>query len=281
MRSTVKVAMVQMGSVESKEANVKKALDYAKMAVRDNAELIVYNELFTTQYFPATEDPKFFDLAEPDDGPTVKTFAEFSRQYKVGMIITIFEEDKKVRGVYYDTAIFIREGKVLGKYRKTHIPQLPGYYEKFYFKPGKDYPVFDFGDYKVGSVICYDRHFPEGVRILALKGADVVVIPTTTNFYPETWELELRAHAAFNTLYVVGVNRTAEVFQGREIDYFGKSLVADPSGKIVKEMSTSEGYEVVDLELNAIRERRKKAPFLKDRKPENYGEISSLYIESL
>ncbi|MQL54424.1 carbon-nitrogen hydrolase family protein [Acidianus ambivalens] len=277
----VKIAMIQMGGVESKEANIKKALDYAKSAIKDGAELIVYNELFTTQYFAATEDPKFFDLAEPDDGPTVRTFAEFSKQYKVGMVITFFEEDKKIRGMYYDTSVFIKDGNVLGKYRKTHIPQVPGYYEKFYFKPGKDYPVFDFGEYKVGGVICYDRHFPEGVRILTLKGADIVTIPTTTNFYPETWELELRAHAAFNTIYVVGVNRTPEVFQGREIDYFGKSLVADPMGRILKEMDSQEGYEIVDVDLNFIRERRKKAPFLRDRKPENYTEISSIYIESL
>jgi N-carbamoylputrescine amidase len=277
----VKVAMVQMGSVESKEANIRKALDYAEKAAKEGAELIVYNELFTTQYFPAIEDPKFFDLAEPDDGPTVRTFQEFSSKYNVGMVITIFEEDKKIRGTFYDTAIFINKGKVLGKYRKTHIPQLPGYYEKFYFKPGKDYPVFDFGDFKVGSVICYDRHFPEGVRILALKGAEIVTIPTTTNFYPELWELELRAHAAFNTIYVVGVNRTPEVFQGKEIDYFGKSLVADPMGRIVKEMDSSEGFEIVDIDLEFIRQRRIKAPFLKDRKPENYQEISSIYIESI
>ncbi|BAK54464.1 carbon-nitrogen hydrolase family protein [Sulfurisphaera tokodaii] len=277
----VKIAMIQMGSVESKEANIQKALEYTKAAVKDGAELIVYNELFTTQYFPATEDPKFFDLAEPEDGPTVRVFAEFSKQYKIGMIITIFEEDKKIKGIYYDTAIFIKDGKVLGKYRKTHIPQVPGYYEKFYFKPGKEYPVFDFGGYKIGAVICYDRHFPEGVRILTLKGADIVTIPTTTNFYPETWELELRAHAAFNTIYVVGVNRTPEIFQGKEIDYFGKSLVADPTGNILKEMSSQEGYEIVDVNLDFIRERRKKAPFLRDRKPENYTEISSLYIETI
>jgi len=277
----VKVAMIQMGSVESKSANITKALDYAEKAVKEGAELIVYNELFTTQYFPATEDPKFFELAEPEDGPTVRTFQEFSNKYKVGMVITIFEEDKKIRGTYYDTAIFINKGEVLGKYRKTHIPQLPGYYEKFYFKPGKGYPVFDFGGYKVGSVICYDRHFPEGPRILALKGADIITIPTTTNFYPELWELELRAHAAFNTVYVVGVNRTPEVFQGKEISYLGKSLVADPMGRIIKEMDESEGVEVVDVDLDFIRQRRIKAPFLKDRKPENYKDISDIYIENV
>ncbi|BCU71656.1 carbon-nitrogen hydrolase family protein [Stygiolobus caldivivus] len=277
----VKVAMIQMGSVESKSANINKALDYAEKAVKEGAELIVYNELFTTQYFPAIEDPRFFELAEPEDGPTVRTFQEFSHRHKVGMVITIFEEDKKIRGTYYDTAIFINKGEILGKYRKTHIPQLPGYYEKFYFKPGKGYPVFDFGGYKVGTVICYDRHFPEGPRILALKGADIITIPTTTNFYPELWELELRAHASFNTVYVVGVNRTPEVFQGREISYLGKSLVADPMGKIVKEMDGSEGVEVIDLDLDFIRQRRIKAPFLKDRKPENYTDISQLYIESV
>ncbi|BFH74017.1 hypothetical protein SJAV_19610 [Sulfurisphaera javensis] len=277
----VKIGMIQMGSVESKKANIEKALELAKKAIKDGAELIVYNELFTTQYFAATEDPKFFELAEPDDGPTVRTFLEFSKQFKVGMVITFFEEDKKIRGTYYDTSVFIKDGTYLGKYRKIHLPQLPGYYEKFYFKPGKGYPVFDFGEYKVGGIICYDRHFPEGVRILTLKGADIITIPTTTNFYPETWELELRAHAAFNTVYVVGVNRTAEYFQGREIDYYGKSLVADPMGRIVKEMNSDEGYEVVDVDLDFIRQRRIKAPFLKDRIPENYSEISTIHIEEV
>ncbi len=277
----VKVGMVQMGSVESKQANVNKAIDYAKKAVKDGADLVVFNELFNTQYFAAIEDPKFFDLAEYDDGPTVRSFTEFSKLFNVGVVVTFFEEDRKVRGVYYDTSVFLRSGKYLGKYRKIHIPQVPGYYEKFYFKPGMGYPVFDFGDYKVGGVICYDRHFQEGPRILSLKGADLVVVPTTTNFYPETWELELRAHSAFNTLFVVGVNRTEEVFQGRGIDYFGKSLIAGPSGEIVKEMGQEEGYSVVDLDLQVIKERRKKAPFLRDRRPEAYGEISSLYMEDV
>jgi len=277
----VKVGMVQMGSVESKGANVKKALDYAREAAKDGADLIVFNELFTTQYFAATEDPKFFDLAEQDDGPTVRAFVEFSKQYGVGVVVTFFEEDKKVRGVYYDTSAFIKGGEYLGKYRKIHIPQVPGYYEKFYFKPGMGYPVFDFGDYKVGGVICYDRHFPEGVRALTLKGADIVVIPTTTNFYPETWELELRGHGAFNTLFVVGVNRTEEAFQGKTIHYFGKSLISGPSGEIVKEMGEEEGYTVVEIDVDKIRERRKKAPFLRDRRPEAYGDISSVYIEKI
>ncbi|EZQ10317.1 MULTISPECIES: carbon-nitrogen hydrolase family protein [Acidianus] len=277
----IKIGMVQMGSIESKEANITKAIEYGEKATDEGAELIVYNELFSTQYFPAIEDVKFFDLAEKVDGPTVRTFAEFSKKRDVGVVLTIFEEDDKVRGIYYDTAVIVNKGKILGKYRKTHLPQLPGYFEKFYFKPGKTYPVFDMGEYTLGTIVCYDRHFQEGVRILSIKGADIVTVPTTTNFYPETWELELRAHAAFNTVFVVGVNRTKEYFMGREIRYFGKSLVANPTGEIVDEMGEEEGFRIVEVDLDKIKERRRKAPFLKDRKPENYTELSSIYIEEV
>lgn len=274
----VKVAMIQMGSTESKPENLDKAIKYAEQSVKQGAELIVYNELFGTQYFPATEDTVFFNEAEHEDGPTVQRFVEFAKKNNVGFVITIFEEDKKVRGTFYDTAVIIgRKGDIKGKYRKAHIPQLNGYYEKFYWRPGAGYPVFDMGDYKLGCVVCYDRHFPEGVRALALKGADIVAIPTTTNFYPELWELELRSHASFNTIFVVGVNRTKETFRNKEIAYLGRSLVAGPSGEVVHEMSDQEGVAVVDVELQKISDRRKRAPFLSDRKPSNYEDL--VYVD--
>lgn len=275
----VKVAMVQMGSTENKSENLGRAIKYAEDAVKQGAELIVYDELFGTQYFPAAEDNVFFDEAEPEDGPTVRKFIDFAKKNSVAFVVTIFEEDKKVRGTFYDTAIIIgKDGEVKGKYRKAHIPQLNGYYEKFYWRPGAGYPVFDMGDYTLGCVICYDRHFPEGPRALALKGADIVVIPTTTNFYPELWELELRSHASYNTIFVVGVNRTKENFRGKDIAYLGRSLVAGPSGDIIHEMSEKEGVAVVDVDLKKITERRKKAPFLADRKPSNYEDLVFLDI---
>ncbi len=270
----VKIGIIQMGSVPEKGTNIQKALDYSEKAVSDGAEIIVFNELFSTQYFPTEEDVSNFDLAEHIKGPTIEKFQSFSKKNKVIVIPTIFEEDTIARGIYYDTAVFINKfGEIGGIYRKIHLPQLNGYYEKFYFHPGSGYPVFDFGDYKLGSVICYDRHFPEGPRILSLKGADIVVIPTTTNFYPETWELEIKAHAAFNTNFVVGVNRTPETYKGKNIKYFGKSLIAGPSGETIYQMSGKEGVAVIDININDIRNRRRKAPFIADRKIIAYKEI--------
>ncbi|MEM3573062.1 MAG: nitrilase-related carbon-nitrogen hydrolase [Nitrososphaeria archaeon] len=270
----VKVAMVQMGSSDDKYKNIEKALKYADQAVSKGADIIAFNELFTTPYFPAVEDIKYFDYAEKEDGETINILKDYAKKNKVFLLPTIFEEDSNLRGTYYDTAIFIdKEGRVLGKYRKIHIPQLNGYYEKYYFHPGAGYPVFDLGKVKVGTVICYDRHFPEGPRILALKGADIVFIPSTTNFYPETWELELRAHAAFNTVFVVGINRTEEKFNGKVIRYLGKSTITGPSGEIIQQMSEKEGVSVTDLDINLIRARRRKAPFLTDRKIIAYKEL--------
>lgn len=275
----VRIAMIQMGSSENKSENIEKALKYSDQAVAKGAKVIVYNELFTTPYFPAVEDVKYFDYAEKDNGDTVKLLKNYAKEKKVFLLPTIFEEDRNLRGTYYDTAIFInQEGKVLGKYRKIHLPQLNGYYEKFYFHPGGGYPVFSVGDFKIGSIICYDRHFQEGPRILALKGADIVFAPSTTNYYPETWELELRAHAAFNTIFVIGVNRTKEKFNGTNIEYLGKSLIAGPSGEIIYQMSEKEGVSVTEVNLNLVRTRRRKAPFLVDRKITAYKELVEMEV---
>ncbi|WP_287950330.1 nitrilase-related carbon-nitrogen hydrolase [Acidiplasma sp.] len=281
----VRIGMVQMGSVPEKQENIEKAISYTDEAVSQGADIVVYNELFTTPYFPAEENMKYFEYAERDDGETVQIFRKYAREHKVSLIPTIFEEDKVVRGIFYDTAIFIgKDGNVMGKYRKIHLPQLNGYYEKYYFHPGSGYPVFQQDGYKIGSVICYDRHFQEGPRILSLKGADIVFVPTTTNFYPETWELELRAHAAFNTIFVVGVNRTEEEFNGQKIKYLGKSLIAGPSGEIIAQMSDKEGVKVADVNIDLIKQRREKAPFLADRKVIAYkdlvdNDIGNIYYE--
>lgn len=270
----VKVGMIQMASLEDKHKNLEKALRYADQAISQGANIIAFNELFTTPYFPAVEDIKYFDYAEEDKGDTIKTLMEYAKNNKVFMLPTIFEEDSNLRGTYYDTAIFINEkGEVLGKYRKIHLPQLNGYYEKYYFHPGAGYPVVNLGKVRIGTIICYDRHFQEGPRILALKGADIVFAPSTTNFYPETWELEMRAHAAFNTIFMVGLNRTEEEFNGKVIKYLGKSIIAGPSGEVIHQMSNKEGVSVTELDLNLIRERRRKAPFLTDRKIIAYREL--------
>ena len=271
----MKIALVQMCYTENKEENVKKAINYVREASTQGAEIVCLQELFSTIYFPAVEDPRYFALAEPIPGPTINRLCDVAKRFKVSMIVPIFEEDTEVVGIFYNAAVVIgSDGNILGKYRKTHIPQLPGYKEKFFFKPGNPpYSVFDTGSCKLGVVLCYDRHFPEATRIEAVKGAQIVFVPTCTAFYPETWELELRAHAAFNTIFVAGVNRVGKEFPHQAAKYFGKSLMANPRGDIVAQAGEDEELLIVDINLGEVRERRKIAPFLRDRRPELYEDL--------
>lgn len=271
----MKIALVQMRCTENKEENVKKTINYVREASTQGAELICLQELFSTIYFPAVEDTRYFALAERIPGPTINRLCDVAKRFKVSMIASIFEEDTEVVGIFYNTAVVIgSDGNILGKYRKTHIPQLPGYKEKFSFKLGNlPYSVFDTGSCKLGVVLCYDRHFPEPIRVEAIRGAQIVFVPTCTAFYPETWELELRAHAAFNTMFVAGVNRVGKEFPHQAVKYFGKSLIANPRGDIVAQAGEDEELLIVDVNLGEVRERRKIAPFLRDRRPELYEDL--------
>ena len=272
----MKIALIQMCCTENKEENVKKAINYVREASTQGAEIVCLQELFSTIYFPAVEDPRYFALAEPIPGPTINRLCDVAKRFKVSMIAPIFEEDTEVVGIFYNAAVVVgSDGNILGKYRKTHIPQLPDYKEKFYFKVGNlPYSVFDTGSCKLGVVLCYDRHFPEPTRIEAIRGAQIVFVPTCTSFYPETWKLELRAHAAFNTIFVAGVNRVGKEFPHLADNYFGKSLVANPRGDIVAQAGEDEELLIVDVNLGEARERRKIAPFLRDRHPELYEDLT-------
>ncbi len=271
----MKIALVQMRCTENKEENVKKAVNYVREASTRGVEIVCLQELFSTIYFPAVEDYKYFALAEPIPGPTIDRLCDMAKRFKVSIIAPILEEDTEVVGIFYNASVVIgSDGNVLGKYRKTHIPQLPGYKEKFYFKPGNlPYSVFDTGGCKLAVVLCYDRHFPEPIRTEAIRGAQIVFVPTCTAFYPETWELELRAHAAFNTIFVAGVNRVGKEFPRQAAKYFGKSLVANPTGHIAAQAGEDEELLIVDVNLDEVRERRKIAPFLRDRRPELYEDL--------
>jgi N-carbamoylputrescine amidase len=265
-----------MHGARKKEKNIKKAVDHIGVAARKGAEIICLQELFSTQYFCVVQDPKYFNLAEPIPGPTTNKLAKAAKKYSVAIIAPIFELDTEVAGTFYNTAAIIdKKGKIIGKYRKTHIPQLVGYQEKFYFKPGNlGYPVYEIPGLKFGLVICYDRHFEEGPRIEALKGAQIVFVPTCTGFYPELWELELRAHASFNTIFVAGLNRCGVEFPQQPVRYFGKSSVVNPMGQIIARAGEDESVLVTDVNIKEVNERRKIAPFLRDRRPDLYGELS-------
>jgi len=273
----MKVSLLQMSCINDKEKNIEKAISYIRKASEANSDIICLQELFSTIYFAYTQDPKYFELAEKIPGETSRRLEAAAKEYGIAVIAPIFELDSEVPGIYYNTAIVIdstREYK--GKYRKTHLPQLPGYDEKYYFKPGNlGYPVFDVSGHKIGVYICYDRHFPEGPRIMALKGAEVIFIPTCTGVYPELWELELRAHASFNTVYVAGVNRVGSEYEGQSYPYYGGSMVVDPAGKVLAKASNNEELLNVDIDEEALLQRRRNAPFLRDRRPDLYTPLSN------
>lgn len=275
----MKIGLVQMGCGLDKNENVEKAVKYISKAADSGAKIVCLQELFNTIYFPYEEDPKYFDWAEPIPGETTQKIAEAAKENGVAVIAPIFERDTEVYGIYYNSAAVIdSRGRLLGKYRKTSLPQLPHYEEKFYFKPGNlGYPVFELPEIgvKIGVIICYDRHFLEGPRIEALKGAQIVFVPTCTAFYPELWELELRAHASFNTLFVAGLNRCGSEYPSQTEPFYGQSMLIDPKGKVVAKAGTGEEVFVADVNLQEVDARRRIAPFLRDRRPELYQEISS------
>jgi beta-ureidopropionase len=275
----MKIGLVQMTARPEPRENLDKAAKLVAEAASKGAQIACLQELFNTVYVGFEQNPKYFDWAEEIPGPATERMSQVARDNHIAVIAPIFEKDTEVPGLFYNSAAVIdSSGKMVGKYRKASLPQLPEYEEKFYFRPGNlGYPVIDMKDVgaKVGLVICYDRHFLEGPRILALKGAEVVFIPTCTGYYPELWELELRAHAAFNTVFVAGVNRCGVEFPGQKAPYYGKSMVVDPSGNVAARAGEKEEVLVADIDLDKIQERRRLAPFLRDRRPDSYKEIAS------
>ena len=213
------------------------------------------------------------------DGPTVRLMQELAKKHSLVMVVPVYEEE--MPGLYYNTAAVLdRDGAYLGKYRKTHIPQLPpGFWEKFYFKPGNSgYPVFNTGIGKVGVYICYDRHFPEGARALGLNGAEVVFNPSATvaGLSEYLWELEQPAHAVANGYFVGAVNRVGWEQPWQIGEFYGKSYFCDPRGQIIAQGSRDKDEVILaDLDLDEIREVRSTWQFYRDRRPDTYEELAA------
>ena len=271
----VKAALVQMKCGEDRDAIVKDALKHIDNAVSQGAQVVCLQEIFNGIYFPQYVDAKYYAWAETIPGPTTKIIQEKARQHGIVIIAPIYEE--AMRGVYYNTAVVINvDGEMLGRYRKNHIPELPYFFEKFYFKPGNlGYPVFKTPFGKIAVYICYDRHFPEGPRIFGLNGADMMFIPTATKgSYKYLWEVELRAHAIANGLFVGGVNR---VGQEDQMDFYGSSFFSNPRGEIIAQAGDQEDEVVVaELDLDMVKEIRNAWQFYRDRRPETYLDIARL-----
>jgi beta-ureidopropionase len=275
--TVVRAAITQTTWTGDKESMIAKHEQFARDAAKDGARIICFQELFYGPYFGIIEDAKYYDYAEPADGPTVQRFAKLAKELKLVMILPIYEED--MPGVYYNTAVVVdADGTVLGKYRKHHIPNLDRFWEKFYFRPGNlGYPVFDTAVGKVGVYICYDRHFPEGWRELGLGGAEIVFNPSATKpgLSNRLWELEQPAAAAANQYFIGANNRVGtetEEFGDLAVTFYGSSYFVDPRGNYVGDIASQDESEIVtrDLDLGLIREVRNSWQFYRDRRPDSY-----------
>ena len=278
-----KAAMIQFSGAFEKEKNIAKAEKYIAEAVANDAKIVCLQELFNTTYFCYTENPDFWSLAEPIPGPTIDHMCEVAKQHGIVLVAPIYEH--AIKGELYNTAVVIGpDGQIMGKYRKTSIPlvktsSLIGN-EKYYFKPGNlGFPVWQtpFG-VNVGVMICYDRHFPEHARLLALNGADLVFVPTATGGMSRyLWEIELQAHAIDNIYYVGGVNRVGFDEGGAtEQSYYGASFFSDPKGKILDQATEdADGIVYAEIDTAMIEDLRNEWGFFRDRRPEMYAELSS------
>ena len=264
---------------ETKKMMIDKHIKLIKQAADKGAQVTCLQEIFYGPYFCAKQDTRWHEIAEQiPDGPTIQLMQELAKEHTMILIVPIYEVD--MTGVYYNTAAVIDEhGQYLGKYRKHHIPHCnPGFWEKFYFKPGNlGYPVFETSAGKIGVYICYDRHFPEGARELGLNGAEIVFNPSATvaGLSEYLWKLEQPAHAVANQFYVGAINRVGTEAPWNFGEFYGQSYFCDPRGQIMVEGSRDKDEVVIaDLDLDMIEEVRNTWQFYRDRRPESYTQIT-------
>jgi len=265
---------------ETKKMMIDKHIKLIKQAADQGAQVTCLQEIFYGPYFCAEQDTRWYEIAEQiPDGPTIKLMQELAKEHKMILVVPIYEVD--MTGVYYNTAAVIDEhGEYLGKYRKHHIPHCnPGFWEKFYFKPGNlGYPVFETSAGKIGVYICYDRHFPEGARELGLNGAEIVFNPSATvaGLSEYLWKLEQPAHAVANQFYVGAINRVGTEAPWDIGEFYGQSYFCNPRGQIMVEGSRDQDEVVIaDLDLDMIEEVRNTWQFYRDRRPESYTQITA------
>jgi N-carbamoylputrescine amidase len=243
-------------------------------------QVLCLQEVFNQPYFCPSHDSKLYAAAEKiPDGPTVSLMKEYAAKYAMVIVVPIYEED--ITGVYYNTcAVIDADGSYLGKYRKTHIPQVAGFYEKFFFKPGNSgWPVFQTAYCKLGVYICYDRHFPEGWRALALAGAEYIVNPSATvaGLSQYLWKLEQPASAVANGCYIGAVNRVGTEAPWNIGKFYGSSYVVNPRGEFLVEASEDKDELVTaEMDMEKVREVRNLWQFFRDRRPEAYGSLTAI-----
>jgi N-carbamoylputrescine amidase len=288
------VGLVQMAMTADPDENLSRAISRIEEAADSGAQVICLPELFRSQYFCQREDAALFDLAESIPGRSTEALASVARARKVTIIASLFE--RRAAGLYHNSAAIIdTEGKLAGVYRKMHIPDDPAYYEKYYFTPGDlGFRAFDTDVGRVGALICWDQWYPEGARLTALRGANVLFYPTAIGWHPhekeqfgasqrDAWRTIQRSHAIANGVYVAAVNRTGiekPADGGAGIEFWGTSFLCDPFGVVVAEASTDhEEILVAEVDLARIEEVRRNWPFLRDRRIDAYRGIEQRFLD--
>ena len=286
------VGLVQMSCTSDLDRNRRVALGRIREAAGLGAEVICLQELFASQYFCQTEDAAVFDLAEPIPGPSVDACAEIAAELGVALIVPVFE--RRAAGLYHNSAAVIdADGSLLGVYRKTHIPDDPQYYEKFYFTPGDlGYPVFETRFARVGVLICWDQWYPEAARLTALGGAEIICYPTAIGWTAsdrdavgaaqlDAWQTVQRGHAVANGVYVASANRVGlEGAADGGLEFWGRSFVCDPRGQLVAEASPADDEVIVTrCSRRVIEEQRRGWPFLRDRRIDTYDGITARFLD--
>ena len=283
MKKKTTIGLIQIKVSKNPITNIENSIKKIKEAAKKNAKIICLPELFLSPYFCQTENHSKFKLAEKIPGPITNTYCKLAKELSVILMISLFE--KKLTGFYHNTSIVINEkGKIISKYRKMHIPDDPGYYEKFYFSPGdlgfKSTKTI-YG--KIGSLICWDQWFPEAARLTALKGAEILFYPTAIGWHPKekkkfgkaqlnAWITMQRSHAVANGVYVAAINRIGfEKIKNRKIQFWGNSIIIDPYGNVLRQSHFNREETIIcDIDFKKIEDARQHWPFLRDRRIDYY-----------
>ena len=289
IQTQVTLGLIQMSAGEDPEANLTKAISRIRGAAKSGAQIVALQELFRSRYFCQSEDARNFKLAEPVPGPTTEALQDLAREHEIVIVASLFE--KRTAGIYHNTAVVIdADGSIAGKYRKMHIPDDPLYYEKFYFTPGDlGFVSFQTRYARIGALVCWDQWFPEGARLAALSGAQILFYPTAIGWIPNepravaqkqrnAWQLIQRSHAVANGVFVAVVNRVGK--EGK-IKFWGNSFIVGPLGEMIAQGGgTGEETLFAKCDLSEIEDTRQSWPFLRDRRIDAYGPLQSRFIES-
>lgn len=282
-KEKVTIGLIQTSCTENPKDNLYRQMGLIRDAAEKGAQIICLQELFNTPYFCVDYNEEYFDWAEPMDGSLVESLSELAKELNIVLVAPFFE--KRAKGVYHNSLVVIdADGSVLGNYRKMHIPDDPGFYEKYYFTPGDEetgFKVFDTKFGKIGTLICWDQWYPEAARITALKGAEILFYPTAIGtlavegkkeqkVYQDAWETIQRSHAIANGCFVASVNRVGKESGSK---FWGGSFVAGPFGQVLKQAGNKEEILVTEIDFNAIEKQRRAWPFFRDRRIELYKPI--------